>query len=72
MSNVQDDIIKLLKESRKPLVNYYGLKYGTFHWVRGIIDIYDHDDINYIEKCLKKIRSRLDKEKNGEKHEREK
>jgi len=47
--------------------NYYGDKYGTFQWVRGVIDIYDHDDINYIEKCLKKIRSRLDKEKQDEK-----
>jgi len=45
-----------------PKSNYYGTKYGSFSWVRGVIDIYDQDDIEYIELCLEKIKLRFTEE----------
>jgi len=47
--------------------NYYGIKYGTFSWVRGTIDIYDMDDVNYVRICLDKIKKRLQEEENAKK-----
>jgi len=44
---------------------YYGIKYGTFEWVRGTIDIHDIDDIKYAQVCLNKIRKRLRGKKNA-------
>jgi len=41
----------------------YGLKFGTFSWVRGEILIYDLDDIEYVRKCLIKIKHRIEEEK---------
>ena len=44
---------------------YYGLKYGSFTWVRGTIDIHDLDDIRYVEVCLRKMRKRFREKKNA-------
>lgn len=47
--------------------SYYGVKYGTFEWVRGTIEIHDLDDVRYAEVCLRKIRKRLREKKRGAK-----
>lgn len=52
---------------KKEEPNYYGTKYGSFTWVRGSIDIYDVDDLDYIKLCLDKMGERFLKEKNDNK-----
>lgn len=44
--------------------DFSGVKYGTFQWVRGTIDIHDLDDIKYVQVCLNKIRKRIRNKKN--------
>ncbi len=59
--------IKADREKIKKAESYYGIKYGTFSWVRGTIDIYDVDDLDYIKICLDKMGERLLKEEKEKK-----
>ena len=56
------DKIREDREKIKKSQTYYGIKYGTFQWVRGTIDIYDVDDIDYVKICLDKMGERILKE----------
>lgn len=56
------DILNLV-DWVKPSTSYYGIKYGLFQWVRGTVEIYDDDDLNYVEICLKKMKQRFTEEK---------
>jgi hypothetical protein len=53
------DKIREDREKIKKAQSYYGIKYGTFQWVRGTIDIYDLDDIDFIKICLDKMGERF-------------
>ncbi len=53
------DKIREDREKIKKAESYYGIKYGTFQWVRGTLDIYDVDDLDYIKICIDKIGERL-------------
>jgi len=53
------DKIREDREKIKQRESYYGIKYGTFQWVRGTIDIYDLDDIDFIKICLDKMGERF-------------
>jgi len=50
------------REKIKKAESYYGIKYGSFSWVRGTIDIYDADDLDYIKICMDKMGERFLKE----------
>jgi len=53
------DKIREDREKIKKAESYYGIKYGSFSWVRGTIEIYDVDDLDYIKICIDKIGERL-------------
>ena len=53
------DKIREDREKIKKAQSYYGIKYGTFSWVRGTIGIYDVDDIDYIKICMDKMGERF-------------
>ena len=60
-----ENMVEKIREDRekiKKAQSYYGIKYGTFQWVRGTIDIYDLDDIDFIKICLDKMGDRFLKE----------
>jgi len=60
-SSVEQMVDKIRKdrEQIKKAQSYYGIKYGTFSWVRGTIEIYDLDDIDYIKICMDKMGERF-------------
>jgi len=53
------DKIRQDREKIKKAESYYGIKYGTFSWVRGTIEIYDVDDLDYIKICMDKMGERF-------------
>jgi hypothetical protein len=53
------DKIRQDRDRIKKAQSYYGIKYGTFSWVRGTIEIYDLDDLDYIKICMDKMGERF-------------
>lgn len=59
--------MKEKREIRENVRKLYGTKYGAFTWVRGSVDIFDLDDVEYVQICLKKMHKRIVDEKKEKK-----